>query len=69
MTELRNVLDGLVRHLDQHPDAVVTDDSTRAIAERLLEPDLRRRGHGGVVTVTDDDDDEEQVLKWLADTL
>jgi len=49
-------------------DGVVADESTRAIAERLLEADLRRRGHGAVVTVARGDD-QVGVLRRLGDTL
>jgi hypothetical protein len=49
-----DVWDRVVPHVEQRLgpiDAVVTDELGRATAERLVGPDLRRRGHGTVVVV------------------
>lgn len=60
----------MVPHVEQRLgpiDAVVTDESAAALAEELVGPDLRRRGHGSVVVAipgTDADD----VLRRLAGT-
>ena len=66
-----DVWDRMVPHVEQRLgpiDAVITDEGGLEVAERLLGPDLRRRGHGAVVVV-DADSDVADVLRTLADTL
>jgi hypothetical protein len=61
----------VVPHVEQRLgpiDAVVTDESGAPIAERLVGPDLRRRGHGAVVAVTQASD-ADGVVRTLTDTL
>jgi hypothetical protein len=60
----------VVPHVEQRLgpiDGVVCDRLAQLLGERLIGPDLRRRGHGSVVVVEDDDVDD--VLRTLADTL
>jgi hypothetical protein len=59
----------MVPHVEQRLgpiDAVVTDESSRALAESLVGPDLLRRGHGAVIVV-DPGEDAETVVRTLAD--
>lgn len=61
------VWERVVPHVEQRLgpiDAVVTDESGRASAERLVGPDLLRRGHGAVVVV-EDGSDAETVVRTL----
>jgi hypothetical protein len=61
----------MVPHVEQRLgpiDAVITDDAGREVADRLLGPDFRRRGHGDVVVVGTDSE-VANVLRTLADTL
>ncbi len=55
----------VVPHVEQRLgpiDAVVTDDSGGPIAERLVGPDLHRRGHGAVVVVEPTADADSVVM-------
>jgi hypothetical protein len=57
----------VVPHVEQRLgpiDAVVTDESGRPVAERLVGPDLERRGHGAVVVV-DPGTDADSVVRSL----
>ena len=65
-----DVWERVVPHVEQRLgpiDAVVTDNAGRPIAERLVGPDLRRRGHGAVVAV-DAGSDVDDVLRMLTGT-
>jgi hypothetical protein len=65
-----SVWERVVPHVEQRLgpiDGVITDESARSIGERLVGPDLRRRGHGAVIAV-DDSSAVDDVLRLLADT-
>jgi len=60
----------MVPHVEQRLgpiDAVVTDESGGPIAERLVGPDLQRRGHGAVL-VAGPDADPDEIVKRLTGT-
>jgi hypothetical protein len=62
------VWERVVPHVEQRLgpiDAVVTDAAGRSSAERLVGPDLQRRGHGSVL-VLDGDADADAVVRTLA---
>ena len=65
----RDVWERVVPHVEQRLgpiDAVVTDEVGGPIAEQLVGPDLRRRGHGAVVVVPHEAD-ADSVLRMLSD--
>jgi len=61
----------VVPHVEQRLgpiDGVITDGAAQAIGERLVGPDLSRRGHGAVIAI-DDNSDVESTLRTLLGTL
>jgi siroheme synthase (precorrin-2 oxidase/ferrochelatase) len=59
-----DVWERMVPHVEQRLgpiDAVVTDNTGQAVADRLVGPDLHRRGHGAVVVVQPETDPDEVV--------
>lgn len=62
------VWDRVVPHVEQRLgpiDGVITDGAVHAIGERVVGPDLSRRGHGAVVAI-DNSSDVESILRRLA---